>query len=196
MTLTVTSTFAKIDLSGNLNVSGLGDLATASGEIVVDYAGGLSNLAFYGALQIQTGSGLAKLESIGLYVDGAITFIINTTDSQHTVYLPDPANPHITADATAFSITDTQSFEVTIAGVGSTPASPTYASLEYKVGGDTVLKMQGSFDLKISAAGLTMFADIHSLSVGPSATPFVTFQGFGLFVINAQCRRHGSAGRA
>ena len=186
VTLTVTTTFAKIDLSGDLSVSGLGDLATASGELVVDYSGGLSSLQIYGALQIQTGSGLAQLQSVGLYVNGAATFILNTTSSPQTVYLPDPNNPHIAADATQFNITDTQSFEVTIAGVGSTPAAPTYASLSYKVGSDTVLNMQGSFDLKISSSGLTMFADIHSLSVGPSSTPFLTFQGFGLFVINSQ----------
>src|SRR5581483_4595350 len=63
VTLTVTSTFAKIDLSGDLNISDLGDLATATGELVVDYSGGVNNLAIYGALKIQTGSGFAKLES-------------------------------------------------------------------------------------------------------------------------------------
>lgn len=186
VTLTVTTQLAKIDLSGDLSVSGLGDLATASGELVVDYSGGISSLQIYGALQIQTGSGFAQLENVGLYVDGAATFILNTTNSPQTVYLPDPNNPHIAADATQLNITDTQSFEVTIAGVGSTPQNPTYASLAYKVGGDTVLNMQGDFDLKISASGLTMFADIHSLSVGPSNSPFLTFTGFGLFVINSQ----------
>lgn len=186
VTLTVTGTFAKIDLSGDLSVSGLGDLATASGELVVDYSGGLSSLAIYGALQLQTGSGFAQLQNIGLYVDGAATFILNTTDSPQTVYLPDPSNPHVPADATKFSITDTESFEVTIAGVGSTPANPTFASLSYKTGGDTILNMQGSFDLKISSSGLTMLADINSMSVGPSATPFLTFSGFGLFIINSQ----------
>lgn len=186
ITLTVTGTFAKIDLSGDLSVSGLGDLATATGELVVDYSGGINNLQIYGALQLQTGSGFAQLQNAGLYVNGAATFILNTTNSPQTVYLPDPDHPHVAADATQFNITDTQSFEVTIAGVGSTPANPTYASLAYKVGGDTVLNMQGDFDLKISASGLSMFADINSMSVGPSASPFLTFSGFGLFIINAQ----------
>ena len=182
VTLTVTTTFAKIDLSGDLNISALGDLATASGELVVDYSDGLSGLKIYGALKLATGAGVQKLQDVGLYVDGAITFVLNTTDSPQTVYLPDPLHPHITADATAFVINDTQSFEVTIGGT----TSGTYASLAYKVSGHTLLDMQGDFDLKISASGLQMFADIHTLTVGPSGAPFLTLSGYGLFVINNQ----------
>ena len=182
VTLTVTGTFAKIDLSGTLNISLLGDLATASGSLVVDYSGGLTDLKIYGALKLQPGAGLAKLQEVGLYVDGAITFVINTTDSVQTVYLPDPVHPHVIADATAFDITTTQAFEVTIGGI----TAGTYASLQYKVDGHTILNMQGDFDLKIDASGLTMFADIHALTVGPSGSPFLTLSGFGLFVINDQ----------
>ncbi len=182
VTLTVTTTFAKIDLSGDLSISGLGDLATATGELVVDYSGGLSGLEIYGALELQTGDAFAKLQMIGLQLDGAATFVLNTTNSPQMVSLPDPMAPHDPTMATPFTITDTKAFEVTVAGV-----SPgTFATLAYQVGGDTVLNMQGSFDLKIGSSGLTMFADINSLSVGPSATPFLTLSGYGLFVINAQ----------
>src|SRR5581483_2933247 len=180
VTLTVTSTFAKIDLSGDLNISDLGDLATATGELVVDYSGGVNNLAIYGALKIQTGSGFAKLESVGLHVDGAATFVLNTTNSPQTVYLPDPLHPHVTADATEFDITDTHMFEVTIGGT-----SPgTFATLDYKAGGHTILAMQADLDLKIDSSGLTMFADINSMTVGSSGSPFLTLSGNGLFIIN------------
>ena len=182
VTLTVTGTFAKIDLSGDLNISDLGDLATASGELVVDYPGGLSGLQIYGALQLQTGNGFSTLQNVGLNVSGKATFILNTTSSSQTVYLPDPNNPHIAADATQFVINDTQSFEVTVAGV----SSATFATLAYNVGNDTILNMQGDFDLKIDSSGLTIFANISSMSVGSSNSPYLTFSGYGLFVINSQ----------
>jgi len=181
VTLTVTGTFAKIDLSGTLNISALGDLATATGQLVVDYAGGLGSLQIYGALKLETGSGFAKLEGVGLYVDGAATFILNTTNSIHTVYLADPANPHDSTLATAYNITDKRVFEVMVTGT----APGTFASLEYKVSGNTVLSMKGAFDLKIDSTGLTMFANIDTLTVGTGSTAFLTLSGFGLFVINA-----------
>src|SRR6185312_9245016 len=97
ITLTVTNQFAKIDLSGTLSVTYLGELAQASGELVVDYGAfnpsDPSTLKIYGALTIATGSGVAKLESAGLYVDGALTFQLNTTGADQTVYLPSPSDP-------------------------------------------------------------------------------------------------------
>ncbi len=183
VTLTVTTTFAKLDLSGDLNISTLGDLATATGELVVDYSGGLSKLEIYGALKLSTGNAFSKLQGVGLYLDGAATFILNTTAVPQSVKLPDPIHPHDPTLATTYDITDTKSFEVLVAG--TTPG--TFASLAYKVSGNTVLNMEGAFDLKISAdTGLTMFADINTLTVGPSGTPFLTLSGFGLFVINDQ----------
>jgi hypothetical protein len=186
VTLTVTSTFAKIDLSGTLSVTYLGDLAQASGQLVVDYSTfdshDLSTLKIYGALKISTGSGISKLENIGLYVDGAATFQLNTTGQQQTVYLPDPGDPHNPDAATEFVISGETIFDVTIAGINP----GTFATVEYKVNGDTVFTMAGDFNLRITANGLSIFADIDSLSIGESSSPFLTLHGIGLFIVNDQ----------
>jgi hypothetical protein len=178
VTLTVTGTFAKIDLSGDLSISNLGDLATASGELVVDYSGGVDNLQLYGALKLQTGDAFAKLESVGLHVDGAATFELNTTGEDQTVNLPDPLNPHVAADATPFNIAGATIFDVSVTGT----TVGTYASLEYDVSGNTVFEMQGAFDLNISATGLQIYADINTLQIGGSSGP--SFSGTGLIVVN------------
>ena len=185
VTLTVTTQFAKIDLSGTLSVTYLGDLAQASGELVVDYSAfdssDPSTLKIYGALTVSTASGIAKLESAGLYIDGAATFQLNTTGLQQTVYLPSPADPHNPDAATAFVISGQTIFDFTVAG--TTPNS--FATIEYKVDGDTVFTMMGDFNLRITATGASMFANINSLVIGPTSTPIITFQGYGLFVINS-----------
>ncbi len=258
---TVSLNYAKIDLSGDLNVSQLGDVAQATGEIVVDYSGGISKLEIYGVLKLSSGAGLAKLQTVGLYADGAVTFILNTTTSAQTVYLPSPTNPSVKADATPYGITDTQAFELIISGVTNgtfatlayvpsssewIPSSTNYVSGSATIsnlpagtyvwvpgtddtslqvgtatayeatggpvifsttatetltltgtgntavngtltGGSAVLNMEVGLDLKISAAnGLQLYADINQLTVGPSAAPFLTMNGYGLFVINAQ----------
>jgi len=59
------------------------------------------------------------------------------------------------------------------------------------VEGDTIFSMEGFFDFRIThdsvaGFGVQIFANIHSLQIGPSSTPFITFSGFGLFVINSQ----------
>jgi hypothetical protein len=118
-----------------------------------------------------------------LNLNGAATFIINTTDSAQTVYLPDPNHPHVQSDATKFDITDTQCFEVTVGGT----TSGTFATMTYTppTTSDTILTMEGGFDLKISSNGFSVYADIAKLEIGPSSAPFITFSGYGLFIINS-----------
>ncbi len=111
--------------------------------MVVDYSAfdpsNPSTLKIYGALTISTASGIAKLESAGLYIDGSATFQLNTTGQQQTVYLPSPTDPHNPDAATAFVISGSTIFDLTIAG--TTPTS--FANIEYKVNGDTVFTMIG-----------------------------------------------------
>ena len=196
VTLTVTGTEAKLDLLGTLNVSFLGDIATAQGEFVIQYGG--STPQFYGALEVSTGAALAKLQTYGLTVDGAILFQINTTGVNQTVYLPNapPANststsgvtaPALgTSNATPFVIQGPIIFDLTITGTSSP-----YATISYEVNNTTLFQMQGFFDLRLTndptnGLGLEMFADINSLTIGSGATKFLSFSGFGLFLINSQ----------
>ncbi len=140
-----------------------------------------TTLKISGALTVSTASGIAKLESAGLYLDGAATFQLNTTGQQQTVYLPSPSDPHNPDAATAFVIS-AQRFSISPIA-GTTPS--TFANIDYQVNGfDTFFTMSGDFDLRITATGASMFANINSLVVGPSSTPIITFQGYGLFVIN------------
>jgi hypothetical protein len=195
VTLTVTGTEAKLDLLGTLNVSFLGDIATAQGEFVINYTNP-SSPEFYGALEVSTGAALAKLQTYGLNVDGAILFQINTTGVNQTVNLPNapPANQSsssgVTApqlngsNSTAFTIQGSVIFDLTITGTSSP-----YATISYEVNKATLFQMQGFFDLRLTddptnGLGLEMFADINSLTLGSGSTKFLSFSGFGLFVIN------------
>ena len=175
---TLTTTLAKLDFSGNLSVTYLGDLGTATGEVVVDFTGfngtPSAPLAIYGALNLQTGSAFTQLEAVGLYLVGDATFEFNSSAATHTVTLTDatdPLNPITTNIALA-----PRCFGIAVGG-----------SLAYEVGTDTLLNMQGDFVLNISAAnGLTLYASLTDVFIGDSASPFFDFSGTGLFVINAQ----------
>ena len=175
---TLTTTLAKLDFSGNLSVTYLGDLGTATGEVVVDFTGfngtPSAPLAIYGALNLQTGSAFTQLEAVGLYLVGDATFEFNSSAATHTVTLTDatdPLHPITTNIALA-----PRSFGIAVGG-----------SLAYEVGTDTLLNMQGDFVLNISAAnGLTLYASLTDVFIGDSASPFFDFSGTGLFVINAQ----------
>ncbi len=195
VTLTVTGTEAKLDLLGTLNVSFLGDIATAQGEFVINYANP-SSPEFYGAVEVSTGAALAKLQTYGLNADGAILFQINTTGVDQTVNLPNapPANqtsssgvtaPQLNgSNSTSFTIQGSVIFDLTITGTSSP-----YATISYEVNNTTLFQMQGFFDLRLTddptnGLGLEMFADINSLTLGSGSTKFLSFSGFGLFVIN------------
>ncbi len=193
VTLTVTGTEAKVDLLGMLNVSFLGDIATAQGEFVINYAD-TSSVQFYGALEVSAGSAITKLENYGLHVDGAILFQINTTGASQTVYLPNApptssttsTGPLNSADATPFTIQNTIIFDLTIAGT----TSP-YATVSYEVNNNTLFQMQGFFDLRLTndptnGLGLEIFAAINNLSLGSGPTKYLSFSGFGLIQINSQ----------
>ncbi len=197
VTLTVTGTEAKLDLLGMLNVSFLGDIATAQGEFVINYAN-TSSPQFYGALEVSTGAALAKLQSYGLTVDGAILFQINTTGADQTVNLPNapPANQTSTSgvsapllngsNSTAFTIQGSVLFDLTITGTSSQ-----YATITYETNNITLFTMKGFFDLRLTndptlGLGLEMFADVNTLTLGSGSSTFLTFSGFGLFVINSQ----------
>jgi hypothetical protein len=193
VTLTVTHTELKLDLLGMLNVSFLGDIATAQGEFVINYANS-SNVQFYGAVEVSTGAALAKLQQYGLSADGAILFQINTTGVNQTVNLPNapPANqtyvsaPQLNGtNSTPFTIQGTIIFDLTITGTSSP-----YATVSYEVNNDTLFQMQGFFDLRLTndptaGIGLEMFADVNSLTLGSGSNKFLNFSGFGLFIINS-----------
>jgi hypothetical protein len=182
VTLSVTTTMAKLDLSGKLNVSALGDLADCSGEVVADYSNA-SHIELYGALQLTAGAGLAKLQAVGLYIDdAALTVQLNTTLAPRTVYLPSPDAPHDPDQATPFNLSGATILEVSITGT----RLGTFAKMHYEVSGNTVFYMEGAFDLSIDTTGLQLFANLNALKIGPSDASFVSFQGNGLFVINAQ----------
>jgi len=198
VTLTVTGTKAKLDLWGDLDVSFLGQIAVAQGEFVMDYTNP-STPEFYGALLVKSGSGLAALQSYGLTLSGALLFQINTTGGDVLVTLPNApptAEPPDTGNvaplsggnSTSFTIQGSVIFDLSILGVD--PATSPYATVSYEVNGDTLFQMQGFFDLRLTdtggVLGLQMFAEINSLTLGPEGSSFLSFSGFGLFVISSQ----------
>lgn len=200
VTLSMTPSQTTIDLSGDVNVSFLGDLGDATGQIVLLYAGSTysdstntttgfvnnsGNLEVYGALELSTGAAFNSLASYGLMANGAALFQVNTTGHNVLVELPPvPSAPSGTAP-TPFVIESSVLFDMTITGTSSP-----YATISYEVGGNQLFQMQGFFDLRITdnngAIGAQMFADINSMTLGPSGASFLSFSGFGLFVISSQ----------
>ena len=203
ITLTVTTSRMTLDLSGDVTVGFLGDLGDATGEFVLLYPGstytgtsaptpttsGFTNttgsIEIYGALDLYTGSAFDKLATYGLVVDGSALFQVNTTG--HNVLVTLPQTPSGTS-AMPYVIQGSVIFDMTISGKSST-----YATISYEVPGTTVslFQMEGFFDLRITndstnGVGMQMFADIHTLTIGPSTTQLLSFSGFGLFLINSQ----------
>ncbi|MFM8592860.1 MAG: hypothetical protein ACKOCK_00505, partial [Chloroflexota bacterium] len=72
-TLTFTPTEFRLDVSAKLEVSVLGVIGTAAGKLVIKHGDGFE---MYGALRIQTGDGLKKLEQYGLVLQGGLTLTI------------------------------------------------------------------------------------------------------------------------
>ncbi|MDE3068412.1 MAG: hypothetical protein KGJ60_12810, partial [Verrucomicrobiota bacterium] len=200
VTLSVTPDQMTIDLSGDVNVSFLGDLGDATGEIVLLYPGSTyagtsapnatssftnnsGSIEIYGALELSTGSAFTKLASYGLTVNGAALFQINTTGQNVLVNLPPaPSAPPGTLP-TPFIIQGSVIFDMTITGTSSA-----FATVSYQVSGTTLFQMQAFLDIRLTDTngnlGLQMFADINSLTLGPPGSSFLSFSGFGLIVIN------------
>jgi len=201
VTLSVSISQAKIDLSGDVNVSFLGDLGDATGEFVLLYPGSTYTDAtgatpsfvnnsvlpdIYGALELYTGSAFDKLASLGLVANGAVLFQANTSGNNVLVNLPPPPSAPAGTAPSPLVIQGSVLFDMTITGT-STP----YATISYEVDGDTLFQMEGFFDLRFTldptyGPGVQMFADINTLTLGPSSSPFLSFSGFGLFVLNGQ----------
>jgi hypothetical protein len=171
----------KLEVTGLLNVTYLGDLAQASGVIIATVNPDGTNPQFWGAVRLQSSSGIAKLNSLGLDVNGAAMFEFNSTNSVQNVVLPDPT------DATLPGLNvslDKQSASLVVSG--TTPG--TYAHLTYTTPGtnDVLLDIDGGFAFDISSAsGVQVYAVINGLHVGPPALGLV-FNGWGLLVINDQ----------
>ena len=86
--LTFTSTFFKVDVEAELEVSYLGVVGAAVGSITVRYEGGF---AIWGALKITSGDGLRKLEDYGINIQAQVTITINTTSDEKVLDLQLPA---------------------------------------------------------------------------------------------------------
>lgn len=200
VSISVTPSQTTIDLSGDVNVSFLGDLGDATGQIVLLYNGSTytdptntttsftnnsGNIEIYGALELSTGAAFNTLQSYGLEVNGAALFQINTTGNNVLVELPPVPTAPSGTPSTPFVIQGSVLFDMTITGTSSP-----YATISYEVGGNQLFQMQGFFDLRITDSngniGAQMFADINSLTLGPSGASFLSFSGFGLFVISNQ----------
>jgi hypothetical protein len=83
-TLTFTPTEFRLDVSAKLEVAVLGVIGTAAGKLVIKHGDGFE---MYGALRIQTGDGLKKLEQYGLVLQGGLTLTINTTGTDKNIDL-------------------------------------------------------------------------------------------------------------
>ena len=93
--LTFTSTFFKVDVVAELQVSYLGVVGSAVGSLTVQYEGGL---AIWGALKISSGDGLRKLQDYGINVQAQVTITINTTSTDKVLdlQLPETKQAHTT----------------------------------------------------------------------------------------------------
>ena len=76
-----------LDFSVNLEVTFLGQLGRAAGHFVVDVG---ASFALWGAMRVETGDGLKKLEEVGLYLQGSAVLEINTTSTQKSVNIKLP----------------------------------------------------------------------------------------------------------
>ncbi|MEY4690558.1 MAG: hypothetical protein RIT19_883, partial [Verrucomicrobiota bacterium] len=96
-TLTFTPTEFRLDVSAKLEVAVLGVIGTAAGKLVIKHGDGFE---MYGALRIQTGDGLKKLEQYGLVLQGGLTLTINTTGTDKNIDLRLAATKQLTTTDT------------------------------------------------------------------------------------------------
>ncbi len=203
---TVSSSQTTVDFSGDINVSFLGDLGDASGELVLLYPGSTyagsgatattaatqsftnnsGSIEIYGALDLYTGSALAALQNYGLVINGAALFQINTTGQTVTVNLPPPPSQPAGSPSTPFNILGSVYFEMTVSGT-----STANATISYEVDNQTLFQMEGFFDLRVvndptNGLEVQLFANIESFTLGPPSAQFLSFSGFGLILIDSQ----------
>ncbi|HAM72036.1 MAG TPA: hypothetical protein DCM86_10370, partial [Verrucomicrobiales bacterium] len=154
--LTISATRVTVDLRATLEVSFLGVLGLAEGELIIDGANGLK---IWGALKIKTSENLsAKLAPYGITLQAQATFVINTTSDVQTIVLH-PASPEPPITITAAP----QSFRVTASGLA-----------RLMVGQQELFRIEGGFDLKIDPTGLSILM-AGDLKVGPDPSPLMTF---------------------
>jgi hypothetical protein len=206
LTLTITASQTTIDFSADINVSFLGDLGDASGELVLLYPGSTyagssatattaatasftnnsGNVEIYGALDLYTGSALAALQNYGLVINGATLFQINTTGQTVTVNLPPTPSQPTGSPSTPFDVLGSVYFEMTVSGTASANAT-----ISYEVDNQTLFQMEGFFDLRVindptNGLEVQLFANIQTLTLGPPGAQFLSFSGFGLILIDGQ----------
>ena len=172
-TLTFTSGLFNMNISALMNVSYLGDIGTAAGDLTVAQVGG--DLHIWGALHLT--ADLSALEPTGLFVSGVVHVQINTTAEFKDVELTLPATPPAEPEVLALTLSP-QTLIVAVAGTGA-----------FKVPGSSqddpsLFEMQGGFYMKVDSVGLDVFA-YGSMEFGVDAAS-LSIDIVGLFIVRDQ----------
>ena len=176
LSLTFSSTGFVVVADALANVSYLGDIGSAAGELHVQKVSG-SSLEIWGAFLMT--ANLSSMEQSGIYASGLVFFSLNTTSTAKSVTLTLPATPPATP--TDYDLTlKPASFGLLINGqaVIKTPNS--------SASDPGLFSMTAVLAVDIDKSGLRILA-MGSLVLGaPSADPLLSFAVNGLLIVNSQ----------
>ncbi len=163
-------------VNAQANVSYLGNIGTAAGELHVQKVSG-SSLEIWGAFLMT--ADLSAMEQSGIYASGLVFFALNTTSAAKSVTLTLPATPPATPTAYPLDLKPT-SFGLLIDGKAviklpkSSPSDP------------GLFSMTAVLVVDIDTSGLRIFAE-GSMTLGsPGVDPLLSFSFNGLLVTNSQ----------
>ena len=175
LSLTFSSTGFVVEANALANVSYLGDIGSAAGELHVQKVGG--SLEIWGAFLMT--ANLSSMEQSGIYASGIVFFSLNTTSVMKPLTLTLPATPPATPTVRNLAIKP-ESFGLLINGQAvvklpnSSPGDP------------GLFTITAALVIDVDASGLTVFAN-GSLTLGaPGADPLLAFTVNGLLVVNSQ----------
>ncbi len=180
--LTFSSEEFRVRVAAQLEMSLVGQIGVAGGELVLRFGDGVE---LFGALQVQTSEGLTSvLAGYGMNINGVARITINTTTEDQPVSirfpLPGAIPPYDNSELTSDNIiVKAESFGIIISAVGSFEVPGT---------GVELFKIAGAFALEISndpVAGLRLEVFVAGeLSLEAGGTTLLSFDVDGLMVMS------------
>lgn len=155
-----------LDLTAYAEVSYLGVIGQAAGHFEFNYAN--DSVELHGALLVEGGDGLDKLNAAGIYVDGSLFLRINTSSQEFTDFtleMPDGTRQSVPLAAQSFGL---------FFSAGAIFKEP--------IGQTVVFLLKGALALEIDTTGLRMLVACE-LKIQPFNFELLSFTANGLLMI-------------
>jgi hypothetical protein len=177
VTLTFNDSTFKANVSALMNITYLGDIGSAVGEITIhqieDASGDVVDVEVWGALLLTADIG--KLEDLGIFAEGTFFVRLNTTAEEKVVDLvlpgtpPTPVTLALKPESFGLLVDGSAAFRLP----GSDQADP------------ALFNMTATLAIEILEDQLSILA-VGTLKLGPVGNPFLEFNAFGLLVASDQ----------